>query len=480
MKKKISVFLCMILVIMSMAACQGGKPTPSGEKEPKSETGKTETGKTETEKVETGKTETQKPDEAKPEEKKPDAAGKTKIEGNLRFMWWGGETRHKATVEAVDTFIKKNPDLKVAYEYSGFDGYFDKLLTQMAGNNAPDIVQLSFAAVNEYITRGQLQPLNEFIDNGTLDVSNIDKTLLDTYKVNGNYYAIPTGVNTLFLFYNKTLFDKYGIEHPTTGMTMDEVYAKAKQITEAARAAGDKNVWGMSMTTGAIETVFQRNVIDSGGKLWQDDLSAAAFNSEAGAAALAYIKKPLEEGYGVPLEVSAGNPAGVSSFGMGYAAMEITNSTATAGYAASSDFELGIALAPFGNHHKVTWYQPSQVFCITSQSSNPQAAASIINYLINDDEAAGILRFERGIPANSKIREKAKEGKSDWEKLQLDLVNEAGKYTGDGTPMGYPMGFLEILNEYVRQEEAYMYGKISAQEMLDNLEKFANDTISKF
>lgn len=446
---------------MSVTACQEGKEaTP-----PTKDTVKGETGKPDNEKEEAGKQET---------------TGKESTDAKLRFMWWGGETRHKATVEAVDEFVKQNPGLSVAYEYSGFDGYFDKLLTQMAGNNAPDIVQLSFAAVNEYIARGQLQPLNEYIENGTLDISKIDKTLLETYKVNGNYYAIPTGVNTLFLFYNKTMFDKYGIEQPTTGMTMDQIYEKAKEVTNAARSMGDKNVWGMSLATGSFETIFQRSVIDAGGQLWTDDLSKAAFNSKAGVEALEYIKKPLNEGFCVPPEVTAGNPSGVSSFGMGYSAMEITNSTAAAGYVASADFELGMVLAPFGNHHKVTWYQPSQVFCITSQSENPQVAASVINYLINDEHAAEILRFERGIPANSKIREMAKEGKSDWEKNQLDLVNEAEKYTGDGTPMGYPMGFLEILTEYIRLEESYMYGKISAEEMLKNLEQFANDTISKF
>ena len=46
--------------------------------------------------------------------------------------------------------------------------------------------------------------------------------------------------------------------------------------------------------------------------------------------------------------------------------------------------------------------------------------------------------------------------------------------------MGYPMGFLEILTEYTRQEEAYMYGKVSAEDMLASLEAFAKDTISKF
>ena len=458
MKKQISALLSIVLVVMSLAACQAQKEkTPAAAEQKPAEQAQTKTPETPT-----------------------TAPEKTALEGSLRFMWWGGESRHKATVEAVDAFIKKNPGLNVAYEYSGFSGYFDKLLTQMAGNNAPDLVQLSYTAVNEYIVRGQLQPLNEYIDNGTLDISQLDRTLLDTYKVDGKYYAIPTGVNTLFLFYNKTLFDKFGIAYPTTGMTMDEVYAKAKEFTEAARAAGEQNVWGITPTTGGFETIFQRNIIDLGGQLWKDDLSAAAFHDAAGKAALEYIKKPLDEGYCVPLEVTAGNPAGVSSFGMGYAAMEITNSTAAAGYASLGEFELGMVLAPFGNHHKVTWYQPSQVFCITSQSSNPQAAAAVLNYLINDEEAADILGFERGIPANAKIRERAKQTKKDWEKEQLELVNEAGKYTGDGTPMGYPMGFLEILTEYTRQEEAYMYGKVSAEDMLASLEAFAKDTISKF
>lgn len=256
MKKQISALLSIVLVVMSLAACQAQKEkTPAAAEQKPAEQAQTKTPETPT-----------------------TAPEKTALEGSLRFMWWGGESRHKATVEAVDAFIKKNPGLNVAYEYSGFSGYFDKLLTQMAGNNAPDLVQLSYTAVNEYIVRGQLQPLNEYIDNGTLDISQLDRTLLDTYKVDGKYYAIPTGVNTLFLFYNKTLFDKFGIAYPTTGMTMDEVYAKAKEFTEAARAAGEQNVWGITPTTGGFETIFQRNIIDLGGQLWKDDLSAAAFH----------------------------------------------------------------------------------------------------------------------------------------------------------------------------------------------------------
>ena len=112
------------------------------------------------------------------------ASGGSAEETSLRFMWWGGESRHKATVEAMDLYMQNHPGVKVEYEYGGFSGYFDKLLTQLAGNNAPDIVQLSYTNVNEYVVRDQLEALDSYIDGGILDVSHVNKTLLDTYNLN--------------------------------------------------------------------------------------------------------------------------------------------------------------------------------------------------------------------------------------------------------------------------------------------------------
>ena len=36
----------------------------------------------------------------------------------IRFSWWGGESRHKATLEAVDAFMKEYPWITVECEYS--------------------------------------------------------------------------------------------------------------------------------------------------------------------------------------------------------------------------------------------------------------------------------------------------------------------------------------------------------------------------
>lgn len=399
---------------------------------------------------------------------------------DLRFMWWGGETRHKATVEAVDAYMANNPGVQIEYEYGGWSGYFDKLLTQLAGRNAPDVVQLSYTNVGEYVVRDQLFALDEYVESGVLNTDKINQTLLDTYKIGGELYAIPAGVNVQFLYYNKDMFDEYGIDYPTSGMTMDEVYQVAADITAAARAKGVEDVWGMQAYLGAFDVNFQRMLIDFGGALWTDDLTQAAFNTPEGIATMEYIKKPYDEGFAVPPEVRAGNPDGVSCFELQQVAMVIDNATSTAGFDAVGDFELGLELAPFGNNKKVTWYQASQVFTITNQSKAPEEAAKLINYLVNDPDAGKTLAFERGIPVNDDIRAASSEGKSEVEQKQLALVNSAAEYMGDGAPMAFPAGYLEIHTEYERLQEAYFYGQKTAEEVLSELESFANMTIGKF
>ncbi|MCI8443212.1 MAG: sugar ABC transporter substrate-binding protein [Lawsonibacter sp.] len=399
---------------------------------------------------------------------------------SLRFMWWGGETRHKATVEALDLYTEQNPGVRIEYEYGGWDGYFDKLLTQLAGNNAPDIVQLSYTNASEYVVRDQLAPLDSYIESGLLRTDKLNQTLLDTYKIDGSYYAVPSGVNVQLLYYNQTMFDEFGISYPTSGMTFDEYYAKAKELNDAARAAGREDIWGMSAYTNALDVNFQRVLIDFGGQLWNDDLTAAAFNSPEGIQAIEYVKKPLDEGFCPPPEISASNPAGVTDFALGRVGMFIDNATSAAGLAETADFTLGMELAPFGNNKKVTWYQASQIFVITKQSANPEAAAKVIDYMLNDEAAGKILAYERGIPVNEDIRAASVEGKSEIEKKELELVDGAAEFTGDGVPMPFPPGYLDVHSEFERLQEAVMYGQSTPEEMMNSLESFANQTIGKF
>ena len=58
----------------------------------------------------------------------------------LRFAWWGGEARHNATLKAIEKYQELNPNVTIEPEYGGFDGYQQKLITQLSGQSAADII----------------------------------------------------------------------------------------------------------------------------------------------------------------------------------------------------------------------------------------------------------------------------------------------------------------------------------------------------
>jgi multiple sugar transport system substrate-binding protein len=62
----------------------------------------------------------------------------------------------------------------------------------------------------------------------------------------GTRVGMPKYINVMTVTFNKDLFDKYGVAYPPEdgNWTHDDYANMAKQLTEAARTAGDENVWG--------------------------------------------------------------------------------------------------------------------------------------------------------------------------------------------------------------------------------------------
>ena len=45
----------------------------------------------------------------------------------LRVAWWGSQDRHDRTIKAIELFQQKNPNIKVTYEFAGWDDYWTKM-----------------------------------------------------------------------------------------------------------------------------------------------------------------------------------------------------------------------------------------------------------------------------------------------------------------------------------------------------------------
>ncbi|MDP3612828.1 MAG: ABC transporter substrate-binding protein, partial [Rubrivivax sp.] len=139
----------------------------------------------------------------------------------LRFAWWGGAARHAATLKAIALFEQKNPGLKVKAEYMGFNGYLERLTTQVAGGSEPDVMQINWAWMAMFSKRG-----NGFTDldpyRSLLSLDQFSTEDLSTGRVAGKLNALPVSYTARVLLWNQTTFQRAGLPLPRT---WDELFA---------------------------------------------------------------------------------------------------------------------------------------------------------------------------------------------------------------------------------------------------------------
>ena len=82
-----------------------------------------------------------------------------------------------------------------------------KDLTTAAGN-LPDIAMVDNPKVSTLADAGLLTTTD---DNG-FDVSNIEENILSAGEIDGKYYGVPVGANTLGLYYNPALLEAAGVD----------------------------------------------------------------------------------------------------------------------------------------------------------------------------------------------------------------------------------------------------------------------------
>ena len=127
---------------------------------------------------------------------------------DLALAWWGNPTRNKNTQAEIDAYMKANPDVKISGQPGEFNSYWDKLATQTAGGNAPDIIQMDMNYISEYGTRGAL------LDLSKVDVSKFVEGTVDSGKINDKLVGVNAGINSALIFANPKVFEKAKMDLP--------------------------------------------------------------------------------------------------------------------------------------------------------------------------------------------------------------------------------------------------------------------------
>ncbi|HZG84211.1 ABC transporter substrate-binding protein [Paenibacillus sp.] len=290
-------------------------------------------------------------------------------------------------------------------------------MRELIEREQPDVLLLSEEQYGAFASEGLLYDLGPAIERDRFDLDNMHPGVIELLKGrgNGSLYGLAPESNSMVLYYNKDLFDRHGVPHPTDRMTWEELLALAEQFPSAGE--GFERSYGL-FQSGAGRTAFDliRSIGEAKGLLvadadnarmtiageeWRSVFASVADRYRSGAVSMPPEPKP--DGAAAPPNMMVVSPE-TMNFASGLSAMALDSAMglgllgAGGGFAVSSNdgtrpgaFDWDLVTVP------VDASQPDatggmtlpNVFAVNANSQHTAAAWELVKY-INGEEAASM------------------------------------------------------------------------------------------
>lgn len=355
MKKKIVALMMAAVMIFSLAAC-GAKSNSSSSQG--SSTTSDKTTSDETASTDSGKS----------------SGGKITV-----GIW--DSNQQKGLQEIMDDWTKIS-GIKAEIQVVSWDEYWTMLEAGATGGSLPDVFWMHSNQAQKYMQNGILLDLTDKIaSSDKIDLNNYYSDITALYSYDGKQYALPKDIDTIGLWYNKTMFDAAGIAYPDDSWTWQTLYDTAKKLTKA-----DGSQYGYACNTSNNQDSFYNAIYAYGGYVISDDKKKSGFDDPKTIEAMSLFSKMVNEKIAPDLQTISENGAEVL-FESGKVAM-VTQGTWMVPAFRDNEYtskNCDVAVLPKGpDGTRVSIYN-GLGWAAAANGKNTDAAWSLIEYLGSKD-----------------------------------------------------------------------------------------------
>lgn len=322
----------------------------------------------------------------------------------LRFSWWGGDSRHEATLKAIETYENAHPGISIEPEYSSFSGYYEKLVTQLGSGNAPEIFQVDQGWVAELSARGDaFADLSAYSE--ILDMSQISESMMNDYcRIGEEVSVLPFGYNGTVFLYNKTLLADWCDEAGNLNMsTWDDFIRIGKEL----HAKDPECYMTTAVTDGYLRYILKPMLEQITNEIDIRDDFTLGFNQEQMTQAYESFLEIFSEQVSQPYDEAVlydsmqNNPLWLNGKIGGIFLFFSNIDTEIAGL----DYDYGVAGMPMFADAQISGQEccPSLMVAINKKTdeAHQKAAAEFLEWFLNSEEASLILGTVRGVPGSA-------------------------------------------------------------------------------
>ena len=322
---------------------------------------------------------------------------------NLSISWWGGDSRHAAYQSALEAFQAEHSNITVEPTFAAWSGWEEKMAAAFIAGNAQDVCQVNWNWLYNYSADG-----SKFVDLNTtskfIDLTQWDAAAMDACYVANSQQCVPVSMTGRIFYWNMTTFNKAGITE--VPKTLDDLMNAGKAFQE--KLGDDYYPLHLGAYDRMILMVFYLE--SKYGKDWADPTTSTLnYTADEIAEGIDFIKSLVDGHVIMPLPTYYGangdNAAHQSNewiTGKMAGIFEWDSSATKFQDALDEENKPGFTVGEeikFGDYNG-GFSKVSMGLAITKTCEHPAEAATLINFLLNEEKGASIMGSECGIPAS--------------------------------------------------------------------------------
>ena len=146
--------------------------------------------------------------------------------------------------------------------------------------------------------------------------------------------------------------------------------------------------------------------------------------------------------------------------------------------AAPEGTEIGVTTWPSTNPKVSDYLRPSQFFCVTTDSKNPDTGVALIDYITNSVDCNNVLLGERGVPISSVVADEISGNQTEQEKEVVRFINEVVTPNCTTINAPSPASASEISDQIKALTEQVLYGELTAKQAAEQLYESGNAVLA--
>jgi sn-glycerol 3-phosphate transport system substrate-binding protein len=411
-------------------------------------------------------------------------------------MWHSEVAANLDTIQALARrFNDSQSEVKVKLAFQGeVNEMMAKLVASLRGGDLPHLVYMNEANAQRFIDSGAATPVQEFIDQETYDLSDLDKKALEYYTVDGKLWAMPFAMIVPMLYYNKITFSEVGLDPEKPPKDLEELRQASEKMVKRdsngnltrAGLAIDLTAWHLDLILQEHGDLYANNENGRDGRATE-----VLFNGPTGQTFFQWWRDMVKEG----LAINVGrNLTGADTFltmGSGRAAMTVGSSSALRsvvdvleGGLAQTQVDLGVANQPGvpggtglpGIYSRALWVLKSH------PNEEQEAAWKFIKWLMEPEQQAEWYAGSGFLPVSLSAYElpPAKEIETRYPqfKIAADLYLATSSSPAPlGPLLGPQLDVSELINRAV---EEMLVGDKDPIDALNDAAEEANEIIADY